>query len=143
MQYKNVNYWTWYFGGYPSGTTSEVNQPKSSLPISIESEITSFLTGESEVVETEALETLEPKVTEPKFPDLNTLQLEVTQHEEPQITKPTTSGNSSLYLPLSQPQHVFLGLGEEKIPPSILRIEDIIEEDSPIPQNPVCIPLQK
>jgi len=38
---------------------------------------------------------------------------------------------------------VFLGLGEEKIPPSILRIEDIIEEDSPIPQNPVCIPLQK
>lgn len=60
----------------PSGTTSEVNQPESSLPISTEPKFISLETSELET------ETLDPEVNEHEFSELETLQPEEPQTYE-------------------------------------------------------------
>jgi len=117
-------------GATPSSPPFENDPPESSFPVSIEPEITSLLAGESDIVETKAPEIALPNVIEPKYIESKTLQTEVTQPRAPQLTTPITSGTSSS-LPLSQtqPQLIYLGPDGEPLPPNLVSIEEIPQQE--------------
>lgn len=67
----------------PYGTTTEINQQESSLPISFALEITSLLAREFDAMETEILETSLLELIELEFLDSYALKPEVIQPEKP------------------------------------------------------------
>jgi len=108
----------------------EINQRESSLLISTKSKIT-YLPGEFDVVETKKLETNLNEVIEPEFLDLDTLQPKVIQPKEPKLTQLINLGSSlSLPLPSTQPQHVYHGPNREPLPLGLDSIKEITKDKS-------------
>lgn len=126
-----------------SETTHEITQPKSSLPIGIKPEVISLETGESKAVETsqpKMVEIIELEFIEPKVVDSKILQPKVIQPEEPRVTELVTSRNySSISMPLSHPQPLYLGVEAKPFPLGLLNIEDITEEDPSQSQTPILL----
>lgn len=121
----------------PSGPTSETSQPKLSLPVSTEPNTTSRLAGEFDTVEIEAPKILLLGVIEHEYPESKTLQPDVIQPKAPQLTTHVTLGpSSSLSLSLTLPQPIHLGPDGEEIPPGLLSIEEITQEESR-PSSPI------
>jgi len=87
------------------GTTSDsppnIDKPKSSIPLSSESKITSIHVGDTDTIEIEVLETLLPEVIESDIPQSETLFLEVIEPKDHHPYLPESLGPSSS-LPLSQ-----------------------------------------
>lgn len=96
----------------------------------MEPNITSSLVSDSDPFETKALEISLPEVIEPDFPESEITQTEVIQFEVPYPSIRITSGPShSLPLSYTQPQTIYLGPDGEPLPPGLVSIKEIPQEE--------------
>ena len=93
-------------------------------------EITSSFAAESDTAKIGAPETLLLAVIELDFTESDTLLPEIIQPKVPQPSSPTTSRpSSSLPLSQTQPQIAYLGPDGEPLPPGLMSLKEVPQEE--------------